>query len=507
MYGKYLCAYIFVIITENQGDNMLTYSFENRGDDTLYEYLYKQIKNDIINRKLLPGEKLPSKRIFAKNLGVSTITVENAYSQLVSEGYIYALPKSGYYVNEIDVYSYDYRSQTKTEKKLEGSAVNERNINTNNGNISKKQKVQNTEAFFADFVSNSTAEDAFPFSVWTRLLREIMAEDGEKLMTRSQAAGVPELRKAVADYLYQFRGMEVDADQIIIGAGTEYLYGLIIQILGYDRCYAVEDPGYQKISQIYNAHNVSCKFIDMDDCGVNIEALEKSGADVIHISPSHHFPTGLVTPVSRRYELLSWASRSHRHYIIEDEYDSEFRLQGRPIPTLESIDVSEKVIYINTFSKSLASTIRISYMVLPKHLMEIYNNHLGFYACTVSNFEQYTLARFITGGYLEKHINRMRNYYRGQRDKLLECIKQYTRNKNILVKEENAGLHFLLEVDTNYSDQQLIENAAQNGIHISCLSQYYKNLENAKQHTFIINYSGISPDNIEESIKLLIDSI
>jgi GntR family transcriptional regulator/MocR family aminotransferase len=235
--------------------------------------------------------------------------------------------------------------------------------------------------------------------------------------------------------------------------------------------------------------------------------LEKSGADVIHISPSHHFPTGLVTPVSRRYELLSWAARSDRHYIIEDEYDSEFRLQGRPIPTLESIDVLEKVIYINTFSKSLASTIRISYMVLPKHLMEIYNSQLGFYACTVSNFEQYTLARFITGGYLEKHINRMRNYYRGQRDKLLECIKQYTNNKNILVREENAGLHFLLEVDTNYSDQQLIENAAQNGIHISCLSQYYKNLEKAKRHTFIINYSGISPDNIEEAIKRLVDSI
>ena len=250
-------------------------------------------------------------------------------------------------------------------------------------------------AYFADFVSNSTAENAFPFSIWTKLIKEVMAENSKELLSRSPSNGVYALREAIAGYLYQFRGMDVEPERIIIGAGTEYLYGLIIQLLGYDRCYAVEDPGYQKISRIYEAQNVTCKFVAMDESGINIEALEQSGADILHISPAHHFPTGLVTPISRRYELLSWASRQEERYIIEDEYDSEFRLVGKPVPTLESIDVGENVIYINTFSKSLSSTIRISYMVLPESLMKRYNEKLSFYACTVSNIEQYTLARFI----------------------------------------------------------------------------------------------------------------
>ena len=301
--------------------------------------------------------------------------------------------------------------------------------------------------------------------------------------------------------------MDVKPEQVIIGAGTEYLYGLIIQLLGYDKCYAVEDPGYQKISRIYQAQNVCCKFVAMDENGINMEALEESGADVLHISPAHHFPTGLVTPVSRRYELISWASRKDNRYIIEDEYDSEFRLVGKPVPTLESIDVGEKVIYINTFSKSLSSTIRISYMVLPESLMRRYDEMLSFYACTVSNIEQYTLARFITDGCLEKHINRMRNYYREQRDLVLACIKKYMNPDKIRIREENSGLHFLLEIDTNYSDERLRNNAEARDIHISFLSQYYRNTENARYHTLVINYSGIMPEHIEEAVRRLIESI
>jgi len=245
----------------------------------------------------------------------------------------------------------------------------------------------------------------------------------------------------------------------------------------------------------------------MDESGINIEALEQSGADILHISPAHHFPTGLVTPISRRYELLSWASRQEERYIIEDEYDSEFRLVGKPVPTLESIDVGENVIYINTFSKSLSSTIRISYMVLPESLMKRYNEKLSFYACTVSNIEQYTLARFIKEGWLEKHINRMRNYYREQRDRILACIRKHINPEKIRIREENSGLHFLLEIDTKYSDERLRKNAEANGIHISFLSQYYRNPENARNHTLIINYSGIVAEDIEEAVKRLVASI
>lgn len=465
---------------------MLTYALENRGTDTLYEYLYKQIKTDILSKKLVAGERLPSKRLLAKNLNVSTITVENAYSQLVAEGYIYSIPKSGYYVTDI---SADLMKPLPERP------------------AKQFEKPKEKKTYFADFASNSTVEDAFPFSIWSKLLKEVMAENSKELMSRSPSKGVYELRSAVAGYLYQFRGMDVKPEQVIIGAGTEYLYGLIIQLLGYDKCYAVEDPGYQKISRIYQAQNVCCKFVAMDGNGINMEALEESGADVLHISPAHHFPTGLVTPVSRRYELLSWASRKDNRYIIEDEYDSEFRLVGKPVPTLESIDVGEKVIYINTFSKSLSSTIRISYMVLPESLMRRYDEMLSFYACTVSNIEQYTLARFITDGCLEKHINRMRNYYREQRDLVLACIKKYMNPDKIRIREENSGLHFLLEIDTNYSDERLRNNAEARDIHISFLSQYYRNTENARYHTLVINYSGIMPEHIEEAVRRLIESI
>ena len=390
---------------------MLTYSFDDRGMDFLYEHLYKEIKNDILIGNLKAHEKLPSKRALAAHLNVSVVTVENAYSQLLAEGYIYSKPKSGFYVCDVKAEDADVvgvRNACYTSR-------SEDHVTEHSHVIREHAESPGQNRFFADFVNNSTLSENFPFSTWTKLMRETMMDDREKLMKRSPSGGIFELRKAIADYLYQFRGMSVSPNQIIVGAGTEYLYGLIIQLLGRDSVYGVENPGYQKIQHIYDAYQVKCCYIDMDESGVNIDSLERSGADVVHISPSHHFPTGTVTPASRRYELLGWAAKQEGRYIIEDEYDSEFRLVGNPIPALQSIDASDKVIYMNTFSKSLSSTIRISYMVLPIPLMVRYNNVLSFYACTVSNFDQYTLTRFIQEGYLEKHINRMRKFYRNSR--------------------------------------------------------------------------------------------
>jgi len=460
---------------------MLTYSFENRGSDSLYEYLYKQIKNDILAYRLSPDEKLPSKRTLAKNLNVSTITVENAYQQLMAEGYIYSKPKSGFYVSHL--------STAKNRQQERPDWVHNKPANTGN--------------YFADFVNNSTSTSSFPFSTWTKLMRETMSDDADSLMVRSPSTGILKLRQAIAAYLFQFRGMSVDPDQIVVGAGTEYLYGLIIQLLGREHTYAVEDPGYQKITKIYQANDVNCISVPLDEQGVDVDFLNKTNADVLHISPSHHFPTGIVTPVSRRYELLSWASKAPGRYIIEDDYDSEFRLLGKPIPSLQSIDVLEKVIYINTFSKSLTSTIRISYMVLPKSLMERYKRELNFYSCTVSNFEQYTLARFIEQGHFEKHINRMRNYYRAQRDTIISCIRQHPYYERVTIKEENAGLHFLLEVDTTLTDQELTAKARAKGIQISCLSEYYYSIQSAVPHTLVLNYSGIEKEKISKAISLL----
>lgn len=463
---------------------MLTYSFENRGSDSLYEYLYKQIRNDILTYRLSPDEKLPSKRALAKNLNVSTITVENAYQQLMAEGYIYSKPKSGFYVSHLST------SKNNREKVP----------------VWKPASLVNTDKYFADFVNNSTSTSSFPFQTWTKHMRETMSDDADSLMVRSPSIGVLKLRQAIAAYLFQFRGMSVEPDQIVVGAGTEYLYGLIIQLLGREHIYAVEDPGYQKISKIYRSNDVECITIPLDEQGIDVDYLNKTKAHILHISPSHHFPTGIVTPVSRRYELLSWASKAPGRYIIEDDYDSEFRLLGKPIPSLQSIDVLEKVIYINTFSKSLTSTIRISYMVLPKSLMERYKRELNFYSCTVSNFEQYTLARFIEQGHFEKHINRMRNYYRAQRDTIISCIRQHPYYQYVTIKEENAGLHFLLTVDTRLSDYELIHRASEKGIHISCLSEYYYNQQKAVPHTLIINYSGIEKERIGQAIELLFSS-
>ena len=461
---------------------MITCQFENRGKDSLYEYLYKQIKSDILTFRLSPDEKLPSKRSLAKHLNVSTITVENAYSQLMAEGYIYSKPKSGFYVSRLQNTSASADIEVKHEYK----------------EVKSEKK-----RFQVDFIDNSAVKDSFPFSAWTKLMRETMSENSQELMVRSPSQGIWELRKAISENLMQFRGMSVDPDRIVIGAGTEYLYGLIIQLLGHDKKYAVEDPGYQKISKIYGANGVKCVHVPIDDSGIDMSSLENAEPDILHISPSHHFPTGIVTPVSKRYEILAWAGKSENRYIIEDDYDSEFRMMGKPIPPLQSIDNSGKVIYINTFSKSLASTIRISYMILPEELIDRYRSELGFYSCTVSNFEQYTLAAFIKKGYFEKHINRMRTYYRNQRDSIISAIKKHKYYDRVIIKEENSGLHFLLWVDTDYSDEELIERASQNGVNISCLSQYYYDRTKSVANIIIINYSGIPGDSINQSVELL----
>ncbi|MGN0162017.1 MAG: PLP-dependent aminotransferase family protein [Candidatus Ornithomonoglobus sp.] len=458
---------------------MLTYSFSDLGSESLYEHLYGCIKNDILSGKLRPGTKLPSKRTFAKNLGISTITIENAYALLISEGYVYSIPKKGYFVADINISAMP--EPREPEEEVEGG----------------------TDSFVADFAGNNTLHTLFPFATWAKLMRGVLSERQPELMIKSPGGGITELRSAIAEHLYQFRGMRVHPSQIIIGSGTEYLYGLIIQLLGKDKIFAVEDPGYNKIAKVYGANGVDYRYVPLDENGVAIGALKKSGADILHISPSHHFPTGIVTPISRRYELLSWAAESPTHFIIEDDYDSEFRLNGHPIPPLRSIDVTDKVIYMNTFSKSLASTIRISYMVLPRTLADKFYKELGFYSCTVSTFEQYTLAEFINGGYFGNHLNRIRRYYREERDELLKLIASNEAFRGTEILEQDSGLHFLLKLDTRLSDNELVRSAHRQGINISCLSQYYHNKSEAAEHTIVINYSGIEKDRIGEAVTLL----
>lgn len=475
---------------------MLTYNLTATGSDSLYESLYKCIKNDILQGKLCAGEKLPSKRSFAKNLGISVITVENAYGQLSDEGYIYSMPKRGFYVSDIDMVA-----NPNTGAKTSADA----NLFDDSASIACSH-------YFADFSSNQTDSEIFPFTIWTKTVRSVLNDNRIQLMINPPCGGILPLRNAIARYLGDFRGMKVAPHQIIIGAGTEYLYGLLIQLLGKNLIYGVENPGYHKIGKICKSMGVTYRHVDLDESGVSIHELEEKKIDIIHTSPSHHFPTGLVMPVSRRYELLGWAAKKKQHYIIEDDYDSELRLSGKPFPTLQSIDVSGKVIYMNTFTKTLASTVRISYMVLPEDLAKRFYSELSFYSCTVSNFEQYTLAQFMENGSFEKHINRLRNYYQNKRDAILKELKSGSSGKYITIQEEEAGVHFLMHIQSDCTEAEIVEKAKAGGVKLDPLSRYYiKNTEkheqngqeNPYENTYVMNYSSVNMENIKKVVQVL----
>lgn len=457
---------------------MLTYSLENKNGISLYKYLYECIKDDILTGTLSAGEKLPSKRRFAEHLKVSVMTVENAYAQLIAEGYIYAIEKSGYFVSHIEKMTHSPQKQSKIIKKTEEIT------------------------YFLDFKTNHISEENFPHATLSRLMRNALSEkDG--LLRPLQYNGVEELRDAIARYLYDFREIRVDSEQIVIGAGTEFLYNLIIQLLGREKIYAVENPGFQKIASIYQLNNVKFRYVDIDHAGLSIKKLREKETDVIHISPTHHYPTGVVMPIQRRQELLRWAGEKDGRYIIEDDYDSEFRFSGHPIPPMLNIDTEGKVIYMNTFSKSIAPAVRISYMILPPALLEKYRETMSFYSCTVSGFDQYMLAKFIGEGYFERHINRMRTLYRTKRDRVIDAIENSAFADKVSILEENAGLHFLMKLKTNVPDREIIDRAAKVGIRLSFLSEYTHEPTTEDAHILIINYSGIDMEKLPEGIRRL----
>ena len=450
---------------------MLTYELKKAPGVPLYEALYRCIRSDILSGNLKEGEKLPSKRTLAQNLEVSKITVETAYNQLLSEGYIRAQEKVGYFVEPVE--------------------------RPNNPPQHQPEPVQEVrQQPLLDLAANGT--ERFPFSVWSRLQRAVMLDYGEQLLLPLPHQGIPELRQAIADHLAAFRGMEVDPENILIGAGTDFLYNLLIQLLGRDKVYAVEEPGYGKIRKIYAAGGVNTLSAPMDIHGVRPDGLGE--AQVLHISPSHHFPTGLVTPVSRRLELLSWAKAGQR-WIIEDDYDSEFRFDSHPKPAMLTLDPG-KVIYMNSFSKSLAPSIRISYMVLPRDLMILFRQKLGFYSCTVPSFEQYTLARFLKEGHFEKHINRMRKFYRSRRNRVISQLRSCAVADRLTILEQDAGLHFLLRVDTRLSDRELVSRLEEAGIRIQALSDFYHGTAQ-NQHTLVVNYSGLKEDALDAALTAL----
>ena len=458
---------------------MLTYNLLKRDHLPIYEYLYKCIKEDILQGRIKAGDRLPSKRSFAKHLGVSVATVENTYSQLLLEGYVTSVEKSGFYVMELE-------KPGKTKAALP-----------------KGLKEEEFEyAFFSDLRSNRLQRANFPFSTWAKLMRNTISSYDDALLKTVPYNGIYELREALCSYLHDNKGMKAEPYQIYIGSGTEYLYSRLIQLLGADTKWAIENIGNQKIAKIYDMYNARWSFVDMDATGPIIDSLLANSSNVVHISPANNFPFGSVMQVKRRQELLAWAEASNDRFILEDDYDSEFRYRGAPIEPVFSMDTAGKVIYMNTFSKTLIPSLRISYMVLPPALVERYHKTLSFYSGTVSSIEQYTLAHFIREGYYERHINHMRNYFRSIRDSLIRAIEASAIRDIATIIEPSAGTHFLLKLDTKKSDRRLTEDIKKKDIEVAAFSEYLLT-QSRNTHTLVINYCGIHRDRIEETVDRL----
>ena len=457
---------------------MLTYDLEQRGSLARYDYLYRCIREDILSGQLRPGERLPSKRSLAAHLNTAVVTVENAYAQLEAEGYLYAREKQGYYVAAVEV------------RTLEGEPPGQ-------------QPEQVQSQWLLDLGGLGSGTEGFPFSLWARLTRRVLTQRGEQLLRATPPNGVMELRQAISRHLYHVRGISAAPEQIVVGAGTEYLYNLLVQLLGRDRMYGLEDPGYSKAERIYTLSGARCLSLPVDEGGIPLEELEPSGCQVLHISPNHQFPTGAVTPISRRQGMLRWAERETGRYIIEDDYDSEFRFTGRPIPTLQSIDRADKVLYVNTFSRTLAPSLRIGYLVLPRTLLKDYESRLGFYSSTVPALEPYTLALFLEEGHFERHLNRMRVFYRNRRDQVIAAIGRSPLAGRCRVMGEEAGLHFLLQLDTSLEDARLEAAAREKGIRLSFLTQYERVPGRAGAHTLVVSYPGLDGERLEAGLETL----
>lgn len=488
---------------------------ESRGDLALYEYLYRCIRHDIAHGKVEPGQKLPSKRTLAKQLGVSLITIEAAYDQLVAEGYIRSRERCGYYACDLapaakieEPRSARHRAEaakaTATNGGRENHAANPNGpqpvsqdgerpksstdyrptidsaaapsdadfVPTIDGSTAPcPQNTPSDAPLLADFTHSTLATTMLPYSAWAKAVRRTLSdESAASLAEAASAAGSPELRSAIADHLRQYRGMGVSPDQVVIGAGSQTLYQLLVQLLGRTRRYAVENPGYPLLTRMYEQQDAQVAHIGLDDSGIDIDALETSDASVAHIMPSHQFPTGIVTTAARRRELLNWAREGDR-YLIEDDYDSEFRMAGRPIPSLFGIDAAERVLYLNSFAKSLGAAFRMAYLVLPPQLAQRFRKQLGFYANTVSPLDQLALARFIKQGHYDRHVNRLRTHARKTQDALVNALHEAFGDR-IAFAGLNDGLHFIMQLESERDERELATAAEAAGIRIAPLSSF-----------------------------------
>ena len=461
----------------------------------LYEKIYEYIKNEIVDGKISKGEKFPSTRLLAKNLSVSRSTAELAYDQLLAEGYIEAEPYRGYFVCDIEAL-YQLEQRNHMQEKLQAGQDWQPGWKTEikHGAGSSKQKE-------IDFSPYTIDTQNFPYNVWRKLHKNVLLDDREEILLSGDGQGDHELRMAIADYLHQARGVNCVAEQIIIGAGNEYLELLLAQVLGEKKTVLMDDPTYLQAYRTFSNMGYLVKNIPAEQGSMPIEAVRRENADILYVMPSHQFPLGTVMPLKQRLELLKWASEKEGRYLIEDDHDSEYRYKGKPIPSLQSIDHEEKVIYLGTFSKSIAPSLRISYMVLPQHLLKKYQSYCGFYSTTVSKIQQEVLCGFIRGGYFGRHLNKMRGIYKNKHDFLVSELKKRPWVENIA--GDNAGLHVLVQVDTQMSEEELCERAAEQGIHLMGISEHYIHKPPVSKPVLLLGYGKPDEKRILEGLNRL----
>lgn len=459
---------------------MLTFNIQADCQMPIYEQLYNYIKTEIQTGNMTYNTKLPSKRKLATHLGISQNTIQAAYNQLIEEGYIFSRERSGYFISQID------------------NIINLTTAQTLPDTASATAKQQITY----DFSYRGVDMANFPFSIWRKLAKEAWNEYDTDLLTGGDSLGHINLRENIAKYLHQSRGVNCTADQIVISSGTESLFQILLQLFDSNDVYGIENPGYEKLYKLLPSNDIQFKAIAVDNEGMMLPAIRASGANILCLTPAHQFPTGQIMPINRKAQILNWANEQSDRFIVEDDYDSEFKYSGKPMPALQGLDSNGKVIYMGSFSKALAPSLRVSYMVLPQPLLKQYLERLSYIICPVPTVMQKMLCQFIEAGYFERHLNKMRNLYKRKRELLVNSITAL--NWPVTIQGADAGLHLLLAVNNGMTEAQLIETALANGAGIYGVSEYYYGYTNHCQTpTLVIGYATMPLAEIEAAIKVL----
>jgi GntR family transcriptional regulator/MocR family aminotransferase len=468
---------------------LLIPKLDEHSNTPLYVQLYDSIKNEIVSGRLAEHTALPSVRRMADFLAISTTPVEMAYDQLLAEGFIASKPRSGYLVQKLpDPYMQLGGGQT------DSSAWRE----------TRKYPARDTTVYTYDFHLSKNDFTCFPFTIWRRLSNQLLRLEQKDLLFYGDPQGERGLRQEIARYLHQFRGVTCSPEQIVIGAGSHVLLTFLGLLLREDAAeIGVENPGYPLISATFQQHGYQVVPISLEEDGIRIGELYESGVRLVYVTPSHQFPRGMMMPVAKRLQLLEWAAQVNG-YIIEDDYDGEFRYHGRPAPSLQGLLPQTRVVYMGGFSKSLAPAIRINYMVLPEILLDRYHKleYEALFEQSSSPILQKTLQLFMARGYWEKHVRKMRNVYRKKHDLLVETVEETFQEKGEIIGK-GAGLHVLLKVHSPCSERELIEKAKRAGIRMSSASFTWMKPPEEERKEFFIGFGGVPLDQIEKGIREL----